>query len=219
MNDRGPKNQGQNIASLVIKPGESLSLVVMSSFSGQPEPMIVAVWPDEVCGAGAPFAADLAKLQIAILIDQAPAVSATGELFAGGQQGLPATGMRRQLAAQQIQVFAKLARTATRNISLRAAIGFGVEAGESWVASHAIEAQFEGQQYTYYVIPRFATKWRAWDWGGTTELIFADMASNTTGLPVNIPAASFPDWTPLPPGAAQVLMLATSNCVLQFGRD
>lgn len=214
-------DQQQNIGSRIIEPGMAMSIAQLTVYE-YPAPMIAAAWVEYGCGQDSPGADELSLLQVDFLVDQAAAAGADGNLYQGGQQAMPAVGIRRQLAAQQINIVARLARTAIRPLSIRAHIGFGSEQGESWNMQQAIAVPSDVGDFTLYSVPRFANKWRAFDWGGDTLLTFSDLRGQPgtlSPLPQNVQAASYPEWTPLPAACGLVAMPLGSKCVLQFGRD
>ncbi len=210
---------GPNVSERVIHPGETISLV--KAASNEPRPMFASVWPSCGLTSDAPNLTQLAQLQVYVLIDQPEqTINLAGYTLAGSASGLqcsmPAAGLRRQVIARNIDVVITLPRTATKAIPVGALAGFGSESPEECNAFNGIAV---GGGVTLYSIPRFMTKFRAWDWDGNTLLGFTDFTGIVDpNLPQNVPASQHPHWTPLPPGAAAMLQNPAGTCVVQFGR-
>lgn len=210
---------GANVSERVITPGQTVAVV--RAAANEPCSMMASVWPRYGLTGDAPNLAELAQLQVYILIDQPEQqINLAGYALAGSAAGmqasLPAAGIRRQAIARNIDVVVTLPRTATKPIAIGALAGFGSESPEECNASNGISV---GGGVTLYSIPRFMTKFRTWDWDGTTLLGFCDFTGIfDAALPQNVPASQHGQWTPLPPGAAAMSQNPQSTCVIQFGR-
>ena len=211
--------------SLELVPGVAQEIVRHRSIDGA-RAMVAACWFDYVfLDADAPAIALASKVTVLLAIDQSVVQN-----FSGGAPGvfngpspqiLPTCGIRRQITAGEISIVVALSGDAPASsvVRVRASVSLAHENAEGWLVGGGNVSS--ATAYTY-ALPRFATHFRTYDWSGVATLQFVDLTNAAGPLPL-ANASAHSEWTPLPVGAAAVIVnqpvTGGIGCSIQFGRD